>query len=349
MESNKTDIFIRGIENLYYIRPDEKFGIIESLKIFFFYFFLIIISKPRCLPKKVFIINGMMEAKKKDVTGGSYERVYARRFSSSLRDYRNALTIISTIGRKKRFLIMIGSVLSNHYGILNLGRWLEYNLLKEFIRSSNVSEAASFGHYDEFTVWLAELCYKKKIKYTMYQHGVVLDRITVPNKLYCDEVHVYNDYSSEVFENRIIRNKECKYYEGAFVSNVVFEEINKKLGKKYVGIIDQMFQDWSLDVIHKVMEIEDCIAVLLLHPLNQDERPYGLEESENLIITHRKYHNLDCVLTESSTMVLDYVYSGYHGKIVSTDITMREGFFRDFDITYIDSGAVKMAIETILD
>lgn len=341
MNKEKSDIFIKGIENLHCIRPDEKFGVKESIKIFLFYLFLIIVAKYKKVSEKVFIINGQMEAKKKRVTDGSYEKVYARRFSSLFVDYRNCMTIVSPVRRTGRVSAMMRAIFFNRYGIVCLGRFFEYNLLKEFIKCSGIKEAVSFGHYDEFTLWLAELCYMRKTKYTMYQHGVILDRINVPNKFHCDEIHVYNSYSEEVFRNRIVINDDCQYYDGAFVSNLVFENLDRKEGRTYIGIIDQTFANWLHYVVPKVMEIENCIAVLLLHPLTTDGKPYGMEEKENLIITRNKYFNLDIILTESSTMVLDYVYGGYNGRIISTDLTMKDGFFRDLDLTYIEENSLK--------
>lgn len=327
------DTFLKGIENLKVIGQEEQFGIMTSLKIFFFYVVLCCLAKYQEIEGKVFLVNGESERKRKDPTGGEYKRLYARRFSNSIDDLINKWTVVSPLSKRVRFRVIIHALFHSPCGGHYKGRYLEFLLLNRLFTCSNISETASFGHYDEFTYWLSEISTNYHIKYSMFQHGVVSDKIELPTKIKCNEIWLYNNYSEKAFRERIIENENCVYHSNIFISNVTFKNINREKRKFYVGIIDQTYEVWLKELVEAIKDLENVVEVIMLHPLSKLR---DAECKENIIITKDKYFNLDCIISESSTLFLDYFYAGYKGAMICTKSEIVEEVFGEYPLIYVE-------------
>lgn len=346
MENNK-EIFLKGIENLSAIGRKEQLGITTSIKILVFYIILCILAEYQNSGKKLFFINGIPEVKRKDPTDGTYNRIYVRKFSLKFKDLVNWTSLPSLLTRQKRFGAVIYALFHQPKGGHNLGRWIEFTLLAKIFQTYSLDKVASFGHYDEFTYWLTSLCEEKGVHYTMYQHGITMDSIQVPNKIYSNKVHIYNQYSENVFKTKIIGFSECEYIVDGFKTNIHFSQIRKESGKKYIGIIDQTFPDWIKQVTAAVSEIEDCVAVIMLHPLTKVGY-FKEDENKKIVETREKYDNLDCIISDFSTLVLDYLSMGYDAPIVCTSKDAVEGLYKEYSLQYIDKSHLKERLSVII-
>lgn len=342
---NKKNIFLKGIANLRAIGKTEQFSLKSSIKIFLFYVYICAVAKPQKIDGNIFFINGCSEAKRDSPTGEKYNRIYIRKFSSNTNILSKMPSLVALISIKDRITTILKSLISTPKGGHYLGRWLEYQLLSVMLEKHNIKKVSSFGHYDEFTYWLTEICKERSIYYTMYQHGIVMDSITVPNKINCDEIHVYNKYSEKIFRNRIIKKSTCKYIVDGFKSNINFKKISKEKGMNYIGIVDQTFPEWLNFVVRSILEINNFIPVVMLHPLSQENI---LGRGNNIIETRDKYDNLDCIISDFSTLILDYVSIGYSGPIVCTNKGACEGIFGEYNLHYISKEDLKAKIPRLL-
>lgn len=340
------EIFFEGIDNLHVIGKPEQFGKKNSAQMMMFYFLLCLLSRRQVLGKRLFLINGMAEKGRKR-PNAEHERIYARRFSSKIADLIKETSIVTPLSRIERFVVIIKAMLNAPRDRRLLGRWIEFNLLKATMQSVEISEVASFGHYDELTYWLSELCRISNISYKMYQHGIVKKSISIPNKVYCQEIHVYNNYSKEVFREKIIRNSDCIYSIDGFETSIVFRCLEKEQGKKYIGIIDQTFPEWLEFVASSVLEISGYVAVIMLHPLN-NEFIYRKKKND-VIITKEKYENLDCIISDYSTLILDYIFSGYNKPIICTNKEAIDTIFKEYDLLYVKKEDLKYNLRQIVE
>lgn len=343
--NKRTETFLKGIENLKKIGFEKQLSLAASAKMFVFYICLCALAKEQTVGKNVFFINGPFEVKKDDPTDGNNQRIHVRKFSGELKNLREQISLVSLVSRKNRLKIIFSSIISVPRSGHLLGRWLEYQLLKDIFDGDLFDNVYSFGHYDEFTYWLTTLCEEHKYKYTMYQHGVVIDNIIIPNKIYCNELHVFNKYSEKVFKNNIIKNTNCNYCIDGFKTNIDFKQITKEDNIKYVGIVDQTFPEWLKYMTDCVSGLEGYIAVVMLHPLSPENI---LEDSDSVIVTREKYDNLDCVIADFSTLVLDYVSIGYKGTIICTDKEACEGLFGEYNLKYVEKENIRIALPEII-
>lgn len=342
---NKKETFLKGIENLRATGFAKQLSFISSVKILFFYIYLCTIATPQGIGDKAFFINGLSESKKKDPTEGGFQRLYLRRFSNDYRYLKNSISLVSPLSRRKRLGVILYSIITAPQGGFFRGRWLEFQLLCALFEVCSFEAVCSFGHYDEFTFWLTDLCELNKVKYSMYQHGIVMKSIKIPNKIYCDVAHVYNKYSKNVFEKIIIKNENCVFLIDGFQTNLVFKHISKEKGKKYIGIVDQTFPEWLKDVTHSVSSIDEFVAVVMLHPLTQFNVFDGMNGA---IVTREKYDNVDCVISDFSTLVLDYISIGYNEQIICTDKMACEEVFGEYKITYVKKSKLKEMLPILI-
>ncbi|WP_027209439.1 hypothetical protein [Butyrivibrio hungatei] len=345
MSNKEKEIFLNGIDNLKAIGFEKQLSFMTSMKMFLFYICLCVVSKKQSVNSEVFFINGYFEAKKNNPATENFQRIHVRKFTDSIKDLREKVSIVSTIPVGKRFWIILSSVMSTPRGGHNLGRWLEYRLLREAFGGNRFNAVCSFGHYDEFTYWLTELCAEHKASYSMYQHGVVTEKIIIPNKIYCDEVHLYNKFSETVFRDVIVKNDSCRYYIDGFKTNIEFKHMEKQEGKKYVGIVDQTFPDWLTDITECILGLEGYVAVVMLHPLSAGNM---FEGKESIIETRDKYDNLDCIIVDFSTLVLDYISIGYDGPIICTSREACEGLFGEYGLKYVDKEKLQKFLPNVI-
>ena len=343
MDNDKVT-FLKGIENLKAVGDEKQFSFSSSLKIFLFYLYLSLLAKKNSSSSEVFFINGQVEAKKDNPSKQYTQRIYARKFTNTISELKNEVSIVSIIPRGKRLKTIVKAITNRPGGRYSLGRWLEFLLIKEAFIHSDFRTVSSFGHYDEFTFWITEFCRQKSIHYSMYQHGIVLEKIVVPNRIYCNEMHVFDKYSELVFRN-IISNEDCAYRIEGFKSGIIFKQIDREVGRKYIGIVDQTFPEWTSYVTACVSKLGDYTAVVMLHPLSKDNI---IKNSENIIVTRDKYINLDCVISDFSTLVLDFIYSGFQGKIVCTQKEACESIFGEYDVEYLDLKEISEKLPLII-
>lgn len=333
-------IFTKGIDNLKKIGTSKQIGYICSLKYFLLYFILVLVSKEKKdIPKKIFFINGVAESERRDPTKGESIRIYARKYFKTFSDFLYMDSFVTLIPRSIRYKIFIKGMITIP-SIKYAGRWIEYQLLKGMMRRNSYDVVCSYGHYDEFTYWLSSLCKKYGYAYEMYQHGIVLENIDIPFKICCDKIHVYDEYSRCVFEKKIVENSNCLCSVDGFFSSIVFKRMSKNKLFKYVGVVDQTerFSKWRDIVAREVASLDNVVVIVMLHPLTKKEPKY---DEKNIIVTRDKYENLDCIICEFSSLILDYINVGLKDNIICTNKVAVENVFREYDLKYMEIKKLK--------
>ena len=312
MKNNKTQ---QDKQNIICSMENEKYlGVFtknKSRKIYLYCFAICLFSKYQKKDiSKIFVVNGRAEKKYENQEG--YITLYYGIISKHLLDYLTINTNVTTIKRRKRFLLFLKAFKLADKNI-PLGYAIDYLLWKELIFNNNVQEIKSCGHYDRLTTQIALLLKDAKKKYTMRQHGLLPQKIELPNKIPAQCVLTFDQYEREKFQRNVILNKDCKYiiyYE----SSVKFKDTPKT--KTRIGIIDVPIKEMRMiiDIVYKYFS--DSEIVLMMHPLNKDQYP----PRNNLIIENcDKEWNLDYIFSGPSTLVYDYARCGYSGKIIALD------------------------------
>ena len=291
---DKNNTFLKGIENLKATGSKKQLCIVTSAKIFLFYIYLCCFSKYRYASSDIFFVKGLSEAKKNN-PADNCQKIYLRRFSNRPSELREKTSVVSLLTIRERFRIILHAIFSVPKGGNYLGRWLEFQILYEVFSKYNFKKICSFGHYDEFTFWLSELCESKDVQHIMYQHGVVMKSIKIPNKIYCNVIHVYNKYSKMVFEKEIVKNINCMFYVDGFKTDIMFKNLSRNNMKKYVGVVDQTFPEWLNYVTDAISSIDGIVSVVMLHPLTGST---SLETMDNIVVTREKYFNIDCLISD---------------------------------------------------
>lgn len=340
------DIFCKGIDNLKAVGNAKQISFKSSLKIFFFYFYLCIIASKRTIGPNVFIKNGFAEKNRKEKIDGEYELLFVRRFSNSFKSLNSLVSLPSLLSRSERFAVILKSLFTSPLGLRFLGRWVEFNLLVKVFERCEIKIVYSHGHYDEFVYWLSRLCQLKNARFIIHQHGIIFDSITIPNKIYCNELFVFNKQSENAFRNRVISNDDCIYTIKGLISTVKFEQLQKKSDTKYIGIIDQNNEAWDKKTLESVEKIPGCVGVIMLHPLNKTIQEEVF--SDNLIKTRKKFDNLDVIVAMNSTLILDYIAHGFDAPILCTDIEAVNGIFSEYNLLYADENKLVEILEGIL-
>jgi hypothetical protein len=184
------------------------------------------------------------------------------------------------------------------------------------------------GHYDRYTTWLSNIANFKNSEFEILQHGVV-GIPNLPHKIFCSKVHGFNESEINKFKKYIIANDTCQYVNKGFQSHVTFKEYNDE-NKYIIGIASQYNYAETKQVIDEVLKIDkDILIAVMLHPResSKEYRKYKSESNVRIEAT-RKISNIDILIVFTSTLLYDYLYNDYNGRIICIQ---KDDF--SFDIT----------------
>lgn len=320
-------IFRSGFENydsLYKGEINRLKG--RNLRVLAFYIFLTLFGKHQIhTTRELYFINGKTIRNNKSCPAyEGKEYVYASDFFRSFHELMTFYTYVSPLKRTERCKVLFQAIKGYHKNRkrYNFASFLDYSFLSRFLEKQKPEHIISRSHYDMLATWLGGLSQKLHFRYSIYQHGIISAAILVPNRFHCDEFFGFDQYSLDVFRNNYISNKDCHYEVYPFVSSVKFENIPRENGKFYIGLIEQNRKDWILDAL-AALQSEDRFFVIMKHPSSTQDYS-GLPE--NVTVTEKKYGNLDTVVTNNSTMILDYYRSGFPGQIYFTSEEFKDTF-----------------------
>lgn len=343
--SSSIDNCIAGVVNRETVL-NRKISLFRKIKIFI-YNIAVILFSPRinysC--EKIFFINGKSQNRssffKKDVL-----KIYHGNVYNNFIDIFNKPTLYSICSRKKRielFFKTIKTYFINKNQICDFGSWLEYVVLENFIRCSSVEEIISRGHYDEYATWLGILSFQYGFIYSIYQHGVVAADEYVKNRIECNNFYAFDKYSINIFRSKIIRNESCNYYLYDFPSSVHFERIDKLPNNYYIGIAEQDNYEWTSRIIDMLLKTSNIRIILMLHPLSKNK--YKYKKNSKIKVTSKKIINIDLLITENSTLALDYYKKQKDFKIIFTSNESKNTFL-EYPFLYCESlNSIRQYIE----
>lgn len=327
-------IYISGVENISsvyknFVSERRK----RNVKLFFYYIAICVLNKRHFVEKEITVISGNSQRRNADSQKLKFH-VYRSNWFNSIKELREGVTVVSPFSRLQRIKILLDSIwFKNVIGSRDLGMALDFYFLTCFFIEACVSKVNGRGHYDECATWLGGLSRLIGYKYSVYQHGVVTNKVHVPNKYFCDNVFGFDSYSLKVFKENVIENDDCKFVVYPFAPSVSFASVDKKQGKIYVGIIEQTDRKWVEQILATLSDEPDLMIYIMKHPLTKED----YESNSNILVTNKKIDNLDIIVTANSTLLLDYVRAKYQGKMIITDQETAEIFSDYKEIKLVDS------------
>ena len=153
----------------------------------------------------------------------------------------------------------------------------------------------------------------------MQQHGIISQTQSVPYKIHCDCLYVFDQNEKRKFLNNVIKNTNCKVIE-KYEHTVKFENSKKK--SLTIGIIEQPVEE-AMQIIRIVMNICGNYDIyIMLHPRSNIEIYRSLKKCSNIHFIEEKEWNLDLVISTPSTLAYDYIRAGFVNPIIFVDIKM---------------------------
>ena len=326
------DIYLRGKENKRTVASSVADTKSRGIKMLLYYFVTLIVSPYIKISDTVFYVNGSYK-KFRDI--GEIEgcqNIYRGYKYSTIREISSIPTFFSSMKRRQRFRVVHQALASyrkyKKRGVI-LSTWLEFNVLSEFMKTSHIKLILIRGHYDDVTTWIGDLSKLYGIRVVMYQHGVVSERITIPYKIRCDKINVFDNYSKNIFKNQYVDNEDCQYCIYPFKPSCLMQD--KQYSTKYaIGIAEQCNFDWVNRIILLIRSMHlDCTIFVMPHP-----NSHYKESGDNIIVTSDKVKNMDVLITENSTLALDYYRANNKQEIIYTD-DFEE--YKDYPFHYCDT------------
>ena len=329
-------LFDHGIQNrlLFGASPFTK---ARNLKICLYYLLIAIFSPcKKGNPGSVYFIAGKGERNWKfEAEENADVKLYRGFCYNSFRELWQLYTVFSPFNRFERFAILVNMIsvyLKNKKDVQYLSAWLEYSAYNCFFQRTKLHTFTARNHFDEFATWFGSFAQMYEFRFCVYQHGVVYDSVVLPHKIHCDHFYAFDNYSIGAFRKCYHGNPECQYEVYPFGSSVAFEEIQREPGKLYIGIAEQRNPKWTEQVIALTQKIPFAQVFVMMHPLsdaNYNAENISLEKS-------RKILNLDLLITENSTLALDY-YRAYPQIRVAFTSELIRNCFADYPFTYVQS------------
>lgn len=228
-------------------------------------------------------------------------------------------TLYSIYNRWERIAILFNAVKiykKNKIKIGDFSSWFEYVVLEYFMHDAAFNEIIARGHYDEYATWIGLLAEEKLFKYSIFQHGVEVDDVKVRSKIFCNNLFAFDKYSIEIFKKNIIKNESCNYFLHDFPPSVLFESIVRTSDLFYIGIAEQCNKDWINRILKILSGVQGICIILMLHPLSREK----YKKDSRIIMTDKKILNIDLLITENSTLTLDYYRKRKDIRIIYTSV-----------------------------
>ena len=310
---NDYDICQKALENEIFLNGFKKS---KNWKLILYVLFLMIFNSYTLPGKKIYIINGKSE--KRFTIPESFDGVYYGIVDKNIFIYRHLTTYMSNVKRLERIKIFINSCRQycyiKQYNI-PLGYYLDFQYWKNFICHNNFKIILSNGHYDRLTTQLAYICRENNCKFIIKQHGIISKMLKIPYKIPADIVYAFNNNEIEKFkENIICGSCEYKIFFQLSVNFVCTEKRNMR-----VGIIEQPLKDMEniIDLVLKIYKRAEIFV--MIHPLSKNNYSKYSKNRNVVFLKGDKEWNLDCIVTKTSTLALEYVLAGYKNAIFVID------------------------------
>lgn len=236
------------------------------------------------------------------------------------------LSIFSVIPRIERVRLFIKAMVN--YGEIktgNIGYWLEYYFIFEFIQRTVPKVIASPHTFDRQISWITCLSHKLGVEIEINQHGITPSNLAIPNKVYCNRFYAISDEEIIVSKNNIVANWEkCEFLVEPFTSVISFAEFSRSDEMIVIGIATQCNRLYTEKILNylkdeKYYDCKNSKIILMLHPLDDPKNYKQMANHRVHVAVKEKYLNVDVLITENSTIVYDYILENYNGLILQID------------------------------
>lgn len=329
------EIYNRGKKNKIAVSPEVANSITREIKVIGYYILLMFASPFQKIDSEINYVNGG-KTQYLDIENEPIQRVYRGYIYLSLLDFKMYKSFWSGIPYFLRGYIFIKSIylyFKNGFKDKDLGSWLEFYILYNFFKKNKISKVVTRGHYDEVNTWMGEFSKCFDFSLVLFQHGIVLSDIHIPYKIFYSEVYVFDRYSKKIFRNNYVSNPECKYELYKYKASCEFKTIlDKRENTIYIGIVEQCNPNWVRFIIRQIEEnYENNIykCYVMLHPNSLFKY-----EGNNIECTREKFSNIDVLITDFSTLALDYARENYKVKII---YTRKTECFQDYSFYYCEN------------
>ena len=320
------DIYMFGIENESAVSSHKR-SFLEKFSIVLYYLGLVLFCRvDRNKYKSFYFVGGTAEFKWKTLE--SADKMLYRGSPRKIGDLRGLYTFVSPFSRRKRISTFFQALKRFQKDDRDyFARRLEFCFLSRFVREVKPKKLITRGHFDCMTTWMSLLMEEQGGDLVIYQHGVVNNAVKIPNKLSVAEFHGFDNYSIETFRNLYVKEgTKCSIF--PFCSNVCFRDIPKN--GRLIGIAEQLNPKWVESVVASINRaFDDVQIVIMLHPLSS--RKYALKNC--ISIKDFKVGNIEALITESSTLAIDYYYHDNSIKVFYTSADMKD-CFSDYPFIY---------------
>ena len=321
--SSKKILYMKGLNNeLSYYSEVSRKPPKNATKIFLFILGGIILAKHKeIVSKNIGWINGD-RGYESFIDSSVYEIIHHGSFfvnGGKFRHYNSIFTIFNRLERWKIFFRSLVDFFS--FDITHFSYWIEFCFLYQAIAMLSPMAIATPHIQDRHATWLSYYAYENNISFDIYQHGVTPDIDYLPHKIYCTNFYALDEKQVEINRETIILNpSQCVFHKLQFNSVLKFNKLHTS--KEFIiGIASQVnpiFINNLLDACSKnnYLSQANIQYVIMLHPL-ETSNIYVLPENLEIIVEkEKKFINLNILITENSTIIYDYYYSGYTNPIV---------------------------------
>jgi hypothetical protein len=295
--------------------------------------------KKRKISLVIYILAGIVLAKRKDVTKGDVAWVNGRRgyeknyengkcrvihhgtfFSNPCR-LRKEESVFSYFSRGDSFKKVVRAILAyKKSGIKNLPYWLEFVFISDAMYMMLPSRVFTPHISDRHATWISYIVRKYNGKLIIHQHGVCTNN---PNKIFCNQFYALSQEQCEYCKSNLIKNDDCAFSISTINSVVKFHKMEKAEGT-LVGIASQCNADFVFGIVEAIRrngceDLKNAKIVIMLHPLEKAKHYKSLKDGNIVIESRRKYINIDILITANSTIIYDYYYSRFNGIIAKID------------------------------
>ena len=299
----------------------------KNIKILVYYLILIIVNNykyPSRIDSEFIIINGKRQRQLNSLDSKTnLSPIYCGDAFSSVRDVASLYTNLSNFSRIKRLIIVLEAIKSYFQLSLpsktkNFAYWLDLCFWINWLFYIHPKRIKSYGHFDRLATEISILSNKFKYQFIIQQHGVVSDLLIVKKKILCHEAFVFNKIEQQKCQNRIILNSDC-IYKYNYINTLHFQKYPSK-GRFVIGIAEQPVPCMMEVITQIIKNFSFCIIIIMLHPKSSYSTYSSLLHKGKIeIYKEKKISNINVLVTINSTLFLDYINTGYQGKIIITD------------------------------
>lgn len=320
----------------YGLDNDAEFGpkvtVKKKIKIILYYCLLILLCKYNNQSvTKAKVVNGKKERQISDPDERTV--LYYGIVGTVSESFKTAYTNISGMKRAKRIRIFFEAfwtyIRDRKIGG-NFAYWLCFSYWHSFISCNQLTELMQFGQCDRLSTQLSYLAKIYGVDFIIQQHGFAWFTRPNPRKMYAKKVYAFDDVEIEKFKKCIVANSDCEY-EIKYKCTVTFSKEKLSNAHCNIGFVDQHL----VEDVHTLMKgvlkyCDDSKIYVMLHPRTGKEVfAQYCDKGDVTILQDEKVFDVDLLVANTSTLIFDYLQSGFKAPIVVGDLSKMFPEYRD--------------------